>query len=428
MQRIPRDINGRPISPPHVQPLKDYSMVIHGRKVPAITQTRSYELITPMFGGGARTGQADKDLPIRGSSIRGQLRFWWRATQGGRFGGNLSGMREAEYLLWGAASTSKKARPSLVDVIVKVTNEGKTIGWPSFLRQTQNVGRYATVGQRLAVIDGVRFDLCLTYPKTRHKEIEATLWAWETFGGIGGRTRRGFGSLRLTAVDGKPIEHPTMQDAHYTVSDGLRTHVKEGNWVTGLPHLSPQSKMVMCQGFQRPKEAWDHLIGLLMSFRQARSTAKGRSKWPEPDEIRRLAGSVSQRSSVRPQQIRKFPRAAFGLPILFRFRDRKGPAQATLEGFPKKSDPGEKPAGLRLASPLILRPLACKDGAVGLALILDGTSVAHLPEGLRLQCDRRSYKVHALLSQEEAKQVEPLYGNPDVLEAFLDHLKKEEKR
>jgi CRISPR-associated protein Cmr1 len=75
-----------------------------------------------------------------------------------------------------------------------------------------------------------------------------------------------------------------------------------------------------------------------------------------------------------------------------------------------------------------LRPLACKDGAVGLALILDGTSVAHLPEGLRLHCDRRSYKVHALLSQEEAKQVEPLYGNPDVLEAFLEHLKKEEKR
>ena len=108
-------------------------------------------------------------------------------------------MREAEYLLWGAASTSKKARPSLVDVIVKVTNEGKTIGWPSFLRQTQNVGRYATVGQRLAVIDGVRFDLCLTYPKTgikrskrpcglgRHSADrgpnQAGFWVSETYSG-----------------------------------------------------------------------------------------------------------------------------------------------------------------------------------------------------------------------------------------------------
>ena len=35
-----------------------------------------------MFGGGVEPGEPDPSLPIRGTSIRGQLRFWWRTTCG----------------------------------------------------------------------------------------------------------------------------------------------------------------------------------------------------------------------------------------------------------------------------------------------------------------------------------------------------------
>ena len=37
----------------------------------------------------------------------------------------------------------------------------------------------------------VHFTLTIVYPKAKSKEVEAALWAWETFGGIGARTRRG---------------------------------------------------------------------------------------------------------------------------------------------------------------------------------------------------------------------------------------------
>jgi len=41
-----------------------------------ITETRSYRLITPLFGGGVKAGVNDPITPIRASGIRGQLRFY----------------------------------------------------------------------------------------------------------------------------------------------------------------------------------------------------------------------------------------------------------------------------------------------------------------------------------------------------------------
>ncbi|MEI8633100.1 type III-B CRISPR module RAMP protein Cmr1 [Vibrio sp. PP-XX7] len=39
-------------------------------------------LVTPMYGGGVNAGEVDKEMPIRASAIRGQLRFWWRIACG----------------------------------------------------------------------------------------------------------------------------------------------------------------------------------------------------------------------------------------------------------------------------------------------------------------------------------------------------------
>ena len=42
-------------------------------------------VITPLFGGGAEPGVADLLAPVRASSIRGHLRFWWRACKCANF-------------------------------------------------------------------------------------------------------------------------------------------------------------------------------------------------------------------------------------------------------------------------------------------------------------------------------------------------------
>jgi CRISPR-associated protein Cmr1 len=75
----------------------------------------------------------------------------------------------------------------------------------------------------------------------------------------------------------------------------------------------------------------------------------------------------------------------------------------------------------RYASPLILKPLACQKGAVGLAAILQGPEV---PDELYIKGPFRDPTIRRTLSEDQAADIPPLDGNPDVLQAFLDYLNK----
>ena len=59
-------------------------------------------LVTPMFGGGVTAGEVDRDMPIRASALRGQLRFWWRLLHGA--GRKSADLFDTESLLWGGIS------------------------------------------------------------------------------------------------------------------------------------------------------------------------------------------------------------------------------------------------------------------------------------------------------------------------------------
>src|SRR5258708_5012273 len=82
------------ISPQKVTPQKQDDI---------ITQVREYELMTPLFGGGVEKSEADPVTLIRGTEIRGQLRFWWRACRGGNYK-SIEEMKNAEDMIWGAAN------------------------------------------------------------------------------------------------------------------------------------------------------------------------------------------------------------------------------------------------------------------------------------------------------------------------------------
>jgi CRISPR-associated protein Cmr1 len=104
------------------------------------------------------------------------------------------------------------------------------------------------------------------------------------------------------------------------------------------------------------------------------------------------------------------------LPIVFQFKDTditpSDPSQTMLQGAEHD----------RLASPLILRPLACAGGkAVGIALLLIAPSLP--PGGVVLKVGMSSVAVQADLDNKEANQIPPLNSNPNVLQAFLDYLK-----
>ena len=67
------------------------------------------KLITPMFGGGVSTRVNDPSFPIRPTSIRGQLQFWWRATVGAQYATSTE-LRAAQSAVWGDTTQASRVQ------------------------------------------------------------------------------------------------------------------------------------------------------------------------------------------------------------------------------------------------------------------------------------------------------------------------------
>lgn len=415
---------------------------VETRPTDQTTWVRSYQLITPLYGGGVEPAKCDEVTVVRATEIRGHLRFWWRATQGGRFDGDLKKMKAAEDALWGSAGGEGDTQPSKVQVVVTAWEKGNldnpfevvrgATGNPKIQAHSRTeVPSYvafplqpkqeeAVIGMTTgAVQKNVKFTLKIVFPTHNQPELEAALWAWETFGGLGARTRRGFGAIRLEKKEGLEVKPRVLNQLVQTLKDEMERHVVDGTWPKGIPYVNRQTFLSHIQVTApqlTPVKAWELLIRKLKLFRQQRNPGSrpnmpGRSHWPEPDEIRKLTRKSDPRHRDALWNVSKFPRAAFGLPIIFHFKDRSDPGDTTLQGT--DSD--------RLASPLILRPLLCTDGkAVGLAYVLSGPRE---PDGgLILKGAPGDPPVLSTLSPTDAAKLKPLNGQTDVLQAFLKFL------
>jgi CRISPR-associated protein Cmr1 len=394
-----------------------------------ITEIRKYALITPLFGGGVDPATADPISVVRASEVRGQLRFWWRATRGGQFGGDLKALRAAEEALWGGPAREENGKPaggqSQVQVVITkwhrgaedipFENKNNRLAYAAFPLQPDSASQKAGAAIK-PVLKDVRFTLALSFPAKQRADVEAALWAWETFGGIGARTRRGFGALRLLSVNGQPpadLPPADRQQFDQWLRAKLKHYLRGSDWPKDVPHLVPGLRFALTMG-NNATAIWKDLIDRLRKFRQQRRAKDdqpnkyGHSDWPEPNAIRALFNKPPRGPHAQ-HTIKKFPRASFGLPIVFHMYHDPG-LDVTLEG--------EKHA--RLASPLILKPVACRDGkAVGLAAILEGVRLPALAlKGTNQQ------PVQAGLTAQEADQIPLLKGQTDVLQAFLDGLRR----
>ena len=443
-----------------------------------ITQVREYRIITALFGGGVEPNHADPITVVRATEVRGHLRFWWRATRGGQYA-TLAELQAAEAAIWGTAATPNgKVGQSAVWVEVEVLERGEplTVRWTK-RRELQppscDVGDPSSPLSYVAfplreekdetgtskspqpVLSMVRFAVTFSYveqvevpslptPLVVATELDAALWAWETFGGIGARTRRGFGALRCESINGKPntyLPPATRERVLAWLDEKLREYgvvqqnLKEDNvpllpmafnndncWVGTIANNNHHAKPI---AEQDAVNTWVGLFTKMKEFRQQRkkSNPPGRNRWPEPDAIRRLTKRRSRRHGNDVSDVDKFPRAAFGLPMQFKFKDSDDP-DGKNPLLPKQ----DKEVLERFASPLILKPLACSDGVIGLALILANTAV---PTTLSIETSRGKKNVSSDLTSDEAVKLkrvdneEPLLGTEtDVLKAFLRFLQR----
>lgn len=358
-------------------------------------------LVTPMFGGGVQAGHPDPTTPVRGSAIRGQLRFWWRAICGSGFGSGTE-LRKRESAIWGDTDNPSPVTLEVRDVRYDASDlrpcavfqwnasrRRHALRWddrfprghlPYALFPFQgeapaNNSPHAKPKREPALMLGAcDFRLVVRGLKSQRQDVEAALWAWVNFGGLGARTRRGCGALYCQRFAPKPTE--SMQDwlGRAVETHKIRFDSSNRPWSTwdGMFWRAARAQPTM--------QAWEAVISQYWAMRQepgfARDPVKrgrpGRSRYPEPETIRELTGQHGH--TVQPYMPHEsFPRADFGLPIIFEIRGAGEPPKTTLNPVVD----GE--AGSRMASPLILKPLAVSPTqAIPVVLRLHGPAVQQI--------------------------------------------------
>lgn len=225
-------------------------------------------------------------------------------------------------------------------------------------------------------------------------EIEAALWAWINFGGLGARTRRGCGSLYCETFS------PKVQEVSKERFDQWFKE-KICQYAISIPEVS-REWATLSWDFRLQNKAskthlsWTKTMETYSEFRKKHNVQNGeagRSYWPEADSIRRLANMSHPDHELpypsnKPKRYIAFPRAQFGMPIVFNFKkESKKDKKRSKEEIAKRKwfqkEPNTKmlvPRNKnRLASPLILKPLAINQKeSVGMVMVLQQPQIEAL--------------------------------------------------
>jgi len=391
----------------------------------------SFELrsITPILGGGVQSFEPDQVDVVRVPAIRGHLRWWWRGLyqswgdDADRTVADALFAREAE--LWGGVGVpghtreGAKESPGLrsrvritVDLLalgqVKPAGShkwndrgnlkavpdwqiGSKLGYALFPLQRPQRERQKHEEDDPArtrelptreIREGLQFRLRVAVPgaqpgsapeKVEVAQVLAAVWAWIFFGGLGARTRRGFGALELSKAP-EIAELPSIDHARWSRLFQAPQERDIPRWLEELEALaSPAGRLwpfqlLLGKPMREAARAHQEMVGHLKDFRQAPGFARdpgsprpGQSRWPEPHLLRTLAPpgrpfdhspSPDAAAAVRDGEVGA-PRAAFGLPILVQFKDH-GDQRANATLSPLNAQ--------RWPSPLLLRPLRLANG------------------------------------------------------------------
>lgn len=343
---------------------------------PSVTFT--CETVTPLFLGGA---DPRGDPELRAPSLRGAMRYWFRALVGEQ---DIERLAVKESAVFG-----DQQRASPVRVAVRWNEEPPVKTWspPQWPPGTAGAGPGQVNGlvylgfafrpqpARRGIDVGWRFVVELSArDKEALRQACAAWWVLCHVGGLGSRTRRGFGTIRIAAVEGSavpdlglprmPFAAQTPKDLAAELSEGLRTVA---------------TALGVGQAVNRPSYT-------ILRREAAVAFVLGQT-WPTwHAALREVGAQMAQvRQGMQPtmatvlspphgQQL-AFERPAFGLPIVYYSPQTR--QSVTLEATSIS----------RRASPLIIRPLRLADGHY--AVLLAASRAAFWPPNTRLKADGR---------------------------------------
>jgi CRISPR-associated protein Cmr1 len=406
------------------------------------------EVVTPILGGSYRTREIDDVDVIRTPSVRGHLRFWWRALYAAQCDADALYPRESA--LWGRAATDDGGR-SAVEIRVSVERAGSTDSREIQLYpgqgQPATPGAYALWPARAETKTntptaprrqpGTQLQLTLKVPAAHEAEVRNALRAWILFGGYGSRTRRGLGSLKVignvngwlpTAATREALSSlfgfdvfaaPTRTPCDVPWFGGAAIHVGRADrnaqtaWTTALDWLKEFRQGTTGQQGERAREP---------GTGKAQPQRPSISNWPEADKVRCIKNKT-RAHPPRHNATAAWPRAGFGLPIIGQFQTngRYNERYDEPGAFELRWRAGEVEHD-RLASPLIVKALPLADGTFApCALWLNRAHPANGEVVLR-NTNNSQAPFDRLVASGDTPQFSALANKTSLRQAFLDWL------
>lgn len=353
------------------------------------------EIVTPCFLGGSKD-----TAEWRAPSIRGQLRWWFRAVAGAVYRGDLDEVRTAEDLLFGStergsllrirtspapAAVPKAEHCSLGQALPAAEiarlwgqEDAATVRRLRLAKDVSKPVHYLGFGPILGNrLDrpylppgsSVHFEmLWMRRPGDELRSLfDQALWAWLHLGGIGGRCRRGFGSLQRTPV---PVDRKDFTETAHAL---LQLGKEAGRLSTEWTCFTAGSRIFLaretCGSWS---EAMTRLGAWLIAFRRRYGFA-GEAR---PGLANRDYEWAAPKGSLWRSERREIPdRAGFGLPLHFG-------TQETVTW-----DASDKDGDARRASPLLLH--VARLGPSSFLPVLTHLPSTFLPAGKRLRFKKK---------------------------------------
>lgn len=356
---------GTPLAPTKIAPLR-YTL----------------EVVTPMFLAGADQHQI-RGEGLRGSSLKASLRWWWRATTTESL---TTDLRIAEADLFGDTDRGRglQVQATCHAATWSISEKPLASGSLGYLLG-QGLFHFRDGVTRPAIQPGSRFDIRLT-PKTGSEDrFPIVIEAFNLFGSLGARSRRGFGS---TSIVNDPLQPHDLADYKRRISSFL-SKFTSADTLKSWSHLGKGSRCeVVGQDFATWEEAHRKVGDILLAYRQS----LGGMKAPYGKDHDLISDYLHRNLKLAHAPAR----AAFGIPHNYFFKSSK----KKLEFHWEDND--------RRASPLLIHIARLGSGRfAATALLMDGI---FLPKGKQLVTKQTKERVAA-----------PSY---DAIHQFLDRIAK----
>ncbi|NLU33512.1 MAG: type III-B CRISPR module RAMP protein Cmr1 [Wolinella succinogenes] len=350
----------------------------------------TFRIVTPMFLGDWEQGVGDG---IRPPSVKGALRFWWRALNwktaikqsNNDENKALKWLHKEEARLFGAAAGENGGGQGVF--LLKVTQQ-------EMLKETPKLqpGQQYLAGQglwhfrngllRQCIARDQKFDIEIRFSNKTNdadkKNIGNAILIFGLLGGLGSRARKGFGSLSLESIEGVgDFAIPSNEQEYKSAIKNLVT-----SDIEELPPFTAFSKKTRIDISQKGRDAFTVLNEIGRQMQMYRSYGHNRNGVhivdSKPAEQNFKNDHDAMLNFSRNNTLLFVPRrTVFGMPHNYFFSSTK----ANIEFFPKlkpSDDSGRRASPLdesgRRASPLFIHIHKFSNGeSIGVQALIPST-------------------------------------------------------